>query len=97
LGISDACPEDPGVPLKNCRKSIVLAFVTAALGNFAAPSAASAAASDEASCAGKFATSVPGGPLKGKFASENARQDDPVFGNFGQATSTLFARAEACP
>jgi hypothetical protein len=83
--------------MKNWRKGIVLAFMTAALGNFVAPSAASAAASDEASCGGKFATSVPGGPLKGEFASENAQQDDPVFGNFGQATSTLFARAEVCP
>jgi hypothetical protein len=36
---------------------------------------------------------------RGDFASGNARQDDPVFGNFGQATSTLFARGphEGCP
>jgi hypothetical protein len=84
--------------MKRKRRGLVaLAFVTAALGGFATPSAAPGAASDEASCAGGFATSVPGGPLKGEFASENARQDDPVFGNFGQATSTLFARAELCP
>jgi hypothetical protein len=83
--------------MKKRRKGIVaLAFVTAALGNLAAAPAASAAASDDASCAGKFATSVPGGPIKGEFVSENATQDDPVFGNFGQATSTLFARAEVC-
>jgi hypothetical protein len=73
---------------------VVAAACTATVG---APSAASGAASDDASCAGKFATAVPGGPSKGEFASENARQDDPVFGNFGQATSTLFARAEVCP
>jgi hypothetical protein len=84
--------------MKKRRKGIVaLAFVTATLGNLAAASAASAAASDDASCAGKFATSVPGGPIKGEFVSENATQDDPVFGNFGQATSMLFARAEVCP
>jgi len=71
--------------------------VVAVVVALAAPSAASGAASDNASCAGKFATSVPGGPIKGEFVSENARQDDPVFGNFGQATSTLFARAEVCP
>jgi hypothetical protein len=84
--------------MRRRRKGIIaLALVTAVLGSLAAPSVASAAASDDASCAGKFATSVPGGPLKGEFVSGNAQQDDPVFGNFGQATSMLFARAEVCP
>jgi hypothetical protein len=61
-------------------------------------SAASApgAASDNASCAGQFATSVPGGPIKGEFASENASEDGRMF---GEVTSTAFARGDrdACP
>ena len=73
--------------------------VAATTASLAAPAGASAEASDDASCAGQFATFVPGGQVKGEFVSGNAQEDDPVFGNFGQATSTLFAHGprEACP
>ena len=76
---------------------MLLAAASAA--SLAVPSVAFAEASDDASCAGQFATFVPGGEIKGDFVSGNAREDDPVFGNFGQATSTLFAQGprEACP
>jgi len=69
-----------------------LVIVAAILGlTAAAPSAASAAESGDASCAGQFATSVDGGPIKGDFASANASGDGH---NFGTVTSTAFAQ---CP
>jgi hypothetical protein len=74
-------------------------LAAAAAASLAVPSGALAEASDGASCAGQFATFVPGGQVKGEFVSGNAQEDDPVFGNFGQATSTVFAQGprEACP
>ena len=78
------------------RRGAALA-VTVALGAAAAfPGGAAGDASDNASCAGQFATSVPGGPIKGDFASENASEDGR---RFGEITSTLFARGDrdACP
>jgi hypothetical protein len=76
-------------------KSSLAAVAAVAIG-LIAPAAASGAASDSASCAGQFATSVPGGPIKGEFASENASEDGQMF---GEITSTAFARGprEACP
>jgi hypothetical protein len=78
------------------RRGLALA-ATVALGAAAVfPGGASGEASDDASCAGQFATSVPGGPIKGDFASENASEDGR---RFGEITSTLFARGDrdACP
>lgn len=78
------------------RSRFAIAGCVAALGLGVLPAGAAAEASDGASCAGQFATSVPGGPEKGIFASTNASEDGR---RFGEVTSTLFARGprEACP
>jgi hypothetical protein len=79
------------------RIRISLALLAAAAGwVIGLPASALGEASEQASCAGQFATSVPGGPIKGEFASENASEDGRMF---GEVTSTFFARGdrEACP
>jgi hypothetical protein len=80
--------------MRRPTRYVVAGLVGAAFA--AAPAAAFGAASDGASCAGQFATSVPGGPVKGEFASDNASSDGR---NFGTITSDAFARGprEACP
>lgn len=79
--------------MKMGRRGAALALALA-IGAAVAPSGASAEPSDNATCAGQFATSVPGGPIKGDFASENASEDGQ---RFGEITSTLFARGECDP
>jgi hypothetical protein len=78
------------------RHGAALAIVGVLGTALAAPGTAFADASEGASCAGQFATSVPGGPLKGEFASGNAKEDGRMFGSI---TSTFFARGDrdACP